>query len=139
MRTKRIIFGATFLLLSGCSFRSPSPEIVIVPPPVAVVHTAPVAAPVPTPAPAGASISSLTAPQLLTAAEQARADAQNYVAWKLSKAENIARLTTLVQGVNLRISQMKDGRIKGRYQPTDIIAAKGAVQALRSFLIVKGD
>jgi hypothetical protein len=138
MMTRSIIFGVTFLLLASCSpTHSPVPEIIIVPPlpPVAVVHTSPVSKP----ASPDAAISSLTAPQLLTAAEQARADAQNYVAWKLSKSENIARLTTLVQGVNLRISQMKDGRVKGRYQPTDIIAAKGAVQALRSFLISKGD
>lgn len=138
---KRIIFSVTFLLLSGCSFTRSTPEVIIVPPvppvvAVPAVHS--VAPPSITPAPS-ASISSLSPPQLLIAADQARTDAIGYVAWKLSKPENIDRLTTLTRQVNLTITAMKAGEIKGRYQPTDVIAARASVQALRSFLRTKGD
>lgn len=139
---KRIIFSVTFLLLSGCSFTRSTPEVIIVPPvpPLVVapaVHSA-AAPPSITPTP-GASIASLSPPQLLIAADQARTDAIGYVAWKLSKPENIDRLTTLTRQVNLTITAMKAGEIKGRYQPTDVIAARASVQALRSFLRTKGD
>jgi hypothetical protein len=85
------------------------------------------------------TVATLSAPELLEASEQARVDAQSYVAWRKSLPENIDRLNTLTQQVNLTVARMKANEIGGIYDPSDVVATRGAVRALRTFLAVKGD
>lgn len=85
------------------------------------------------------TVATLTPPEIVVAADQAHHDATGYVAWKKSKPENIDRLTTLTATMNEAVARMKAGKVNGRYQPTDVVAARGALRELRSFLSNKGD
>lgn len=123
---------ALAIVLSGCA-ATPPPEPMLVPPePVLmpIVRQAP---------PHPPTIAALTPPEIVVAAEQAHRDATGYVAWSRSKPENIDRLTTLTANMNAAIAQMKDGHARGRYRPTDVLAARAALNELRSFLKNKGD
>ena len=126
------------LLLSGCG-ASPAPEPLILPPDPPPVQQAQRAQPKAPPVAAPSTITTLTASEIVVAADQARVDATGYVAWKHSKAENIDRLTTLTTNLTAAVSQMQAGRVRGKYKPTDVVAARGALRELRSFLANKGD
>ncbi len=76
---------------------------------------------------------------ILLAADQARADAYGYVAWKQSKPENIDRLTTLMQDLNAAVARMHSASVRGKYAASDVRAARKALGALRGFLSNKGD
>jgi hypothetical protein len=140
---KRPLTFAVTLLLAGCASK-PVPDVLILPPepppalPVAR-HLAPVPPPPLPPLDPPASVARLSPSEILIAADQARADANGYVAWKRSKPENIDRLTTLTATLNIAVAQMRAGRVRGKYAPTDIIAARAALHELRSFLATKGD
>jgi hypothetical protein len=112
---------AAVLILSGCAATQPPP----------------VSAPVDPPAPS--TIATLTPPEIAAAADQARRDAAGYVAWSFSRPENIDRLTTLTTGLDAAIARMKAGRVRGRYRPADVVAARAALRELRAFLVNKGD
>lgn len=86
-----------------------------------------------------ATIATLTAPEIVVAANQAHRDATGYVAWSNSKPENIDRLTTLTSTLDAAVARMKAGRADGQYKPTDVVAARAALRELRSFLKNKGD
>lgn len=128
------------LLLAGCA-ASAVPEPPPQPPqPVEqpVVHVRRPAAPVAV-APSGDAVSALSPSDILVAADQARADATGYVAWKQSKPANIDRLTTLTLALNAAVSKMRAGKVVGKYQAVDVLAAKSALRELRTFLSTKGD
>lgn len=118
----RVIIFATALLV-GCAAKAP--EIVVVAPipePVEIVQPTVKAAVVP------------SVPAVIAAANKARTDATGYVAWKASKPENIATLTTLTRSLNSAVAKLHD-----HPKPADVLAARAAVDALRSFLIHKDD
>lgn len=130
---------AIVLLLSGCAAKDvpdavPQPEPLPLPaPPVRR------SAPLPVPPVPPDTVAALTPPEILVAADQARADAVGYVAWAHSKAENIDRLTTLTSSLNATVAQMRAGKAAGKYRATDVMAARLALRELRSFLASKGD
>jgi hypothetical protein len=123
---------AIAVLLAGCSAAPASQDDPLPlppdPPPAPIAHQSP-----------PATVATLTPPEIVLAAEQAHRDASGYVAWRLSKPENIDRLTTLTANMNAAVAVMKAGRVRGRYKPTDVLAARAAVRELRSFLANKGD
>jgi PBP1b-binding outer membrane lipoprotein LpoB len=130
---------AIALLLSGCAAKS-APEVVPEPmPALAPVVRRPAPLPLPPIPPDVASVATLTPPEIVVAADQARTDATGYVAWTHSKAANIDRLTTLTAALNTAIAQMQAGKVGGKYRPTDVTAARLALRELRSFLATKGD
>jgi hypothetical protein len=140
------------LLLSACA-AEPPPVVVEPPPPPPPVHEAPkrVALPVPPVPPSRAVppealdtvpatvIPFLSPQQTLTAAARAKAQADGYVGWRLSTAENINRLQGLVQGLDAAIAQMRLNEVGGHYKPADVAVAHAALVALRTFLATKGD
>ena len=115
------------LLLSGCAAADPPPlppvpeQEVIIPPQKVT--------------PKAATVAVLTPKELLTAAAQAKTDATGYVAWKKSKPENIERLTTLTVNLDNAVKKME----QGHYTPGDVVAARGALKDLQTFLQNKGD
>lgn len=86
-----------------------------------------------------AAVNILSPSQVLASAAQARTAANGYVGWKDGKEDNIDRLTVLVKALDAAVAQMRAGEIKGRYQAPDVVAARGALRDLRSFLSNKGD
>lgn len=123
--------------LSGCASApahdDPPPRLPPVPVSVPEVVRA-------VPKPSGpATIATLTAPEIVVAANQAHRDATGYVAWSNSKPANIDRLTTLTSTLDAAVARMKAGRADGQYKPTDVVAARSALRELRSFLRDKGD
>lgn len=124
---------AVAVLLAGCSAAPIDDPLPLPPdpPPAPVVRRPPPAAP--------PTIATLTPTEIVVAANQAHRDASGYVAWKKSKPENIDRLTTLTANMNAAVAAMKAGRVQGRYNPTDVMAARAAVRDLRSFLTNKDD
>lgn len=128
------------LLLTGCATPAHAPDAPVV---VADMPPAPVkrqvAVPVPPTPPGEISVAALSPVELLGVADQARADASGYVAWKHSRAENIDRLADLTAALNTAVARMKAGRTGGKYRPADVLAARSAVRQLRMFLAQKGD
>lgn len=95
--------------------------------------------PVPPVPPALLTIATLSPAELLVAAEQARRDATSYVAWRKSLPENINRLNTLTQALNISVARMVTNESGGTYRAPDIIAVRTTLRALLSFLATKGD
>jgi hypothetical protein len=138
MKINRSLTFTITLMLAGCASK-PVPDTIIIqsePPPVPVITHHPTPS---RPLGISASISRLTPSEILVAADQARVDANGYVAWKRSNPENIDHLTTLTVALNIAVTQMRAGRRHGKYAPTDVIAARAALHELRSFLATKGD
>lgn len=106
------------LLLVACSTAPPRPALEPLPPPAAA---------------------GVTAPGVLAAADHARADADGYVAWKQSRAENIDRLAILTQRMNAAIARMKAHQSRGLYRAADVAEARRTLAELRAFLVTKGD
>jgi hypothetical protein len=130
------------MVLVGCAQpRAPAPVPVEAPAPPPVRRVVPFPRP-PIP-PTGDATSQEEVPatphDILVAADQARADAYGYVAWKQSKPENIDRLTTLMQDLNAAVTHMRAAEVRGKYAAPDVRAARTALGALRSFLSNKGD
>jgi hypothetical protein len=124
---------ALAIILSGCSGAS-APEPLPTPPepmPAPVVHRA-----LP---PVQPTMATLTPSEIVVASDQANRDATGYVAWSKSRPENIDRLAVLTVELNAAVTKMKAGKVRGRYQPGDVVAARTALRDLRSFLTNKGD
>lgn len=137
---KRPVTFAITMLLAGCASKSASDLPSVLPEPPIPPPTVQHVVPPPTPTRNSAAlIAKLSPPEIIIAADQARADATGYVAWKKSKAENIDRLGDLVKALSVAVAHMQAGRTHGKYAPTDIIAARGALRELREFLANKGD
>lgn len=141
MRHQRGPMFALVLLLASCTSVAevlPTPPV----PPEPVVEVVPVPPKPPEPVkqtPPDAILDNLPPKALEAAAEVAKMDATNYVAWKFSKPENILRLTELTKILNETMVRLQDGEVKGRYRPEDVRAARKALRNLRAFLIAKGD
>lgn len=127
--------------------RAPGPTQPIVPPrraaPTEPIPTPPVPVPPPELAPPSITalpeIASLSASELLAAADQAVMDARGYVAWKKSKPANINALTPLTAALILAASNMRAGKVDHMYQAADVINLRAALGNLRTFLLTKGD
>ncbi len=137
-----------WLCLGGCTRMAASP------PPASAAESAAVAAAAARPAPPvasapslaslpddrlGHSIAALSPPQVIIAADEARADAAGYVAWRQSRPDNIERLTSLTRDLNAAIMAMRAHRVANRYPAADVSAARAALRSLRLFLRNKDD
>lgn len=93
-------------------------------------------------APAGQAqtVATLTAADIIAAADQARIDALGYIVWSKSQPDNITRLNTLTDTLTAAVKQMQDhATAPGVYLAPDVVEARGALTALRTFLRTKGD
>jgi hypothetical protein len=124
---------AMAIFLAGCDAAAVDDPLPIPPEPVPapVVHRS-----LP---PAPPAMAALTPADIVAAADQAYRDVSGYVAWSQSKPENIDQLTMLTVELNAAVARMKAGKVRGRYQPGDVVAARTALRDLRSFLANKGD
>lgn len=133
-----VTFAVALILMSGCT-SSPPAEVIVAPPeppPAPMRHAAPL--PIP-PLPPSTDIARFTPAEIQAAADQARADATGYVAWKHSRPENIDRLTDLTSALNEAVARMRATKTHGRYADADVVSARSALQDLRWFLSTKGD
>jgi hypothetical protein len=134
------MFFLVLLLASCTTVAEDLPTPPVPPEPVAEVLPVPPKPPAPVAAPAPDPVLGTLSPkELEEAAEAAKIDATNYVAWKFSKPENILRLTALTKALNDAMSTLQSSEVKGRYRPEDVKAARRALRNLRAFLIAKGD
>jgi PBP1b-binding outer membrane lipoprotein LpoB len=137
-------FALTMVLTACAAGTAPPPAYA--PPPHVIVQHAPKQqnTPVP-PIPLDSSdspdpaTSKLTPKEIVVVAEQAKADAAGYVAWKDSKNENIDRLTTLTVDLNNAVATMRANEHDGTYRAADVLNARTALHELRRFLATKDD
>lgn len=85
------------------------------------------------------TVKTLNASEIIAASDQALSDARGYVDWDNSKPANIARLATLTGDMIVALKALRAGQGPGGYAAADVVSARGALLALRSFLNFKGD
>jgi hypothetical protein len=141
---KRSLPFALMMVLSACAAGNVPPPA---PAPHVIVQRAPKQPEIPVPpTPPDAdsdspdpATSKLTPKEIMVVADQAKADAAGYVAWKDSKNENIDRLTTLTVNLNHAVATMRTNEHNGTYRAADVLNARTALHELRRFLATKDD
>lgn len=86
------------------------------------------------------TVATLSAHDIITAADQARTDALGYIVWSKSLPDNITHMSELTDKLTNAVKQMEDhATAPGSYVATDVIAARAALYDLRIYLRTKGD